>query len=132
MALFAGVPDYAHIIWMPQQFPEGESGVTGLMSGLGAGMGAGGGAGGMSGMIGGLGGGGKGGGGGGGGGSPPVVIPPAVASPPEQRAPLTTEHWGYVGRSAAPSGSSTGQPLATAIDDMWGRAQQYIKSIMGG
>jgi len=37
MSLFGG-PDYSHIIWRPQQFPQGESGIGGLMSGLGAGM----------------------------------------------------------------------------------------------
>ena len=42
MALFSGVPDYGPLIWMPQQFPEGESGVTGLMSGVTGGLQAGG------------------------------------------------------------------------------------------
>ena len=41
MSLFGG-PDYSNIIWRPQQFPEGESGISGLMDGLGTGMQAGG------------------------------------------------------------------------------------------
>jgi len=77
MSIFAGAPDYSHIIWMPQRFPEGESGIGGLMSGLSAGMGTGAGMGKAADAVKGGGGGGGGeGGGGGGGGMPTVVLPP--------------------------------------------------------
>jgi len=37
MSIFAGAPDYSHIIWTPQRFPEGD-GISGLMNGIAGGL----------------------------------------------------------------------------------------------